>query len=383
MNLPQTLTPLCQLHAQADPNVMHGFYEFFAGGGMARVGLGPKFRCVFANDFDHQKGQSYRSNFGGDHLKVTDVASLKLADLPGTPDLVWASPPCQDISLAGNCAGLDGSRSGAFWPWWHLMRDLIEGGRAPRVVAIENVEALLTSNKGGDFTAICAELVAAGYNVGALVIDAVLFAPQSRARVFVVAVRADAVVPPQLMQDAPEEPFHTKALCKAVAKFPPALRAAWRWWKLPSPPLRNLSLLDIVQIEARCDSDAETSRLLELMEPLHLAKVEEARRSGQPSIGAVCRRMRAGQQRAEGRFDGVAQALRCPGGGSSIQRFLLIDGATTRSRRPTPRECARLMGLPDDYVLPHSTQDAYWLTGDGVVAPVVRWLATNLFEPLL
>ena len=144
-----------------------------------------------------------------------------------------------------------------------------------------------------------------------------------------------------------------------------------------------MSLLDVLQIEARCDSDAETSRLLELMEPLHLAKVEEARRAAGLAVGAICRRMRDGQQRAEGRFDGLAQALRCPGGGSSIQRFLLIDGATTRSRRPTPRECARLMGLPDTYVLPNATQDAYHLTGDGVAVPVVRWLSANLFEPML
>ena len=82
-------------------------------------------------------------------------------------------------------------------------------------------------------------------------------------------------------------------------------------------------------------------------------------------MGAVCRRMRQGQQRAEIRFDGLAHALRTPGGGSSIQRFLLIDGdGAMRSRKPTPRECARLMGLPEDYVPPRSTTDAYHLTGD-------------------
>jgi DNA (cytosine-5)-methyltransferase 1 len=263
------------------------------------------------------------------------------------------------------------------------MQGLIENGRAPRVLAIENVEALLTSNKGADFTAICAELVGAGYNVGALVIDAALFVPQSRARVFVVAVRADMIVPPQLTQDGPTAPFHGNKLKAAVARLSPELRGAWRWWRLPTPPLRNVSLLDVLEIEARCDSDAETSRLLELMEPLHLAKVEEARRGGQRVVGAICRRMRQGQQRAEGRFDGVAQALRCPGGGSSIQRFLLIDANGLRSRKPTARECARLMGLPDSYKLPCSTQDAYQLTGDGVVSPAVGWLGEHLLAPLL
>ena len=47
------------------------------------------------------------------------------------------------------------------------------------------------------------------------------------------------------------------------------------------------------------------------------------------------------------------------------------------------RETARLMGLPDDYVLPENYNEAYHLTGDGVVVPVVRHLAEHIFEPIL
>ena len=71
------------------------------------------------------------------------------------------------------------------------------------------------------------------------------------------------------------------------------------------------------------------------------------------------------------------------GGGSSIQRILIIDGALVRTRRLTPRECARLMGLPDSYRLPANTIEGYNLTGDGVAVPVVRWLAAHVLEPLL
>ena len=41
------------------------FYEFFAGGGMARLGLGEGWDCTFANDFDAMKADAYRANFGG------------------------------------------------------------------------------------------------------------------------------------------------------------------------------------------------------------------------------------------------------------------------------------------------------------------------------
>jgi DNA (cytosine-5)-methyltransferase 1 len=382
--LAQTKTPVCRLRAQADPNIIYSFYEFFAGGGMARVGLGSaNWSCAFANDFDHQKGQSYRDNFGGDDLKVADVASLTLADLPGTPDLVWASPPCQDISLAGKGAGLDGSRSGAFFPWWRLMLGLIAERRAPRVIVIENVAALVSSKGGADFTAIARALAEAGYVFGALVINAALLVPQSRERVFIVAVRAENSLPPGLTQDGPTSPFHTASLQKTVSSFPPSLRASWRWWKLPTPAARNTTLLDLLDFDAPCDADAETRHLLELMEPLHIAKVESARVIGARAAGAICRRMRGKEQRAEIRFDGLAQALRTPGGGSSIQRFLLIDeNGAMRSRKPTPRECARLMGLPDTYILPASVTDSYQLTGDGVVASVVAYLNEHLLSRL-
>jgi len=80
---------------------MFSFYEFFAGGGMARAGLGGNWQCLFANDFDPKKAASYAANWGADHLHVGDVAALTTDDLPGEADLAWASFPCQDLSLAG------------------------------------------------------------------------------------------------------------------------------------------------------------------------------------------------------------------------------------------------------------------------------------------
>ena len=54
-----------------------------------------------------------------------------------------------------------------------------------------------------------------------------------------------------------------------------------------------------------------------------------------------------------------------------------------RSRLITPREGARLMGLPEGYRLPGSQTAAFHVIGDGVAVPVVRWLASQLLEPLL
>src|ERR1044072_1266241 len=75
------------------------WYEFFAGGGMARLGLGEGWECRLANEWSAKKAASYARRFGGDELRVCDVASLTAADLPGAADLAWASFPCQDLSL--------------------------------------------------------------------------------------------------------------------------------------------------------------------------------------------------------------------------------------------------------------------------------------------
>jgi DNA (cytosine-5)-methyltransferase 1 len=75
--------------------------------------------------------------------------------------------------------------------------------------------------------------------------------------------------------------------------------------------------------------------------------------------------------------------LRTPAGGSSRQVIMVVEGQKVRSRLISARETARLMGLSDDYKLPNNYNEAYHLTGDGVVVPVVRHLAKHILEPLL
>lgn len=346
------------------------FYEFFAGGGMARLGLGGSWRCLFANDFDPVKVATYRANFGDEDIREGDVWQLSADDLPGQADLAWASSPCQDFSLAGARAGLQGGRSSAFFGFWRLIEALNAEDRAPRAIVIENVVGLLTSHGGKDFEALCRALSAQGYRFGALEIDASRFTPQSRPRVFVIASRD---VRPDLIGDSP---FHTTPVRGAFEKLPAELQADWCWWHVPTPPARNTSLAAILE-DARWRPEQDTSRLLSLMAPAHRARLAEG------SVGAVFRRTRADGQRAEVRTDGLAGCLRTPRGGSSRQTIVAVKDGKVRSRLLTPREGARLMGLPEGYQLPKATTAALHVVGDGVAVPVVRWLAEHLLGPLL
>ncbi|MFC3068001.1 DNA cytosine methyltransferase [Phenylobacterium soli] len=362
------------------------FYEFFAGGGMARVGLGPRWSCLFANDFDPVKAATYRANFtdAADHLREGDVWRLGVADLPGQADVAWASSPCQDFSLAGARAGLAGGRSSAFYGFWRLMEALGAEGRGPRTIVIENVSGLLTSHGGADFAAVGEALASQGYRFGALEIDAAAFTPQSRPRVFIIATRDP--IPAALVGDSP---WRTRAVRAAAGRLPPHLAGRWIDWACPAPPARNADLAAILEDDAAVawHPPDRTDRWLALMSPLHRARLEAARARGERTVGGVFRRMRiengAKVQRAEVRLDGLAGCLRTPRGGSSRQVIVVVDQGQVRTRLLTPREAARLMGLPDAYVLPKSATAGLHVAGDGVAAPVVRWLAETILEPLL
>jgi DNA (cytosine-5)-methyltransferase 1 len=373
--------------------VSRSFYEFFAGGGMARLGLGESWTCLWANDNDAAKCAAYRANFGGGDLLERDVAEVASADLPGRADLAWASFPCQDLSLAGARRGMGvgaGSRSSVFWAFWFLIEQLAREGRAPRALVIENVVGLASASGSEDFATLCAALAHAGYRFDAHVVDAAAFVPQSRPRLFVIAWRGE---PPEALR-APADAPRPRALAAALARLGEA-EAARRALRLPLPETRNLQLADVIEPRPRdtpLHSSAQTRRLLALMTPRHRERVEgaraEAKASGRLVAGTLYRRTRpdgAGGmvQRAEVRFD-LAGCLRTPAGGSSRQTLVLAhpDGRL-RTRLLSGREAARLMGLPDSYRLPEGATARYKLAGDGVAAPVARWIAARLVEPLL
>jgi DNA (cytosine-5)-methyltransferase 1 len=371
--------------------VTRDFYEFFAGGGMVRAGLGAGWRCLFANDFDHKKGRIYRENWGDGELKTADIKSLKPADVPSTARLAWASFPCQDLSLAGGGAGLKGDRSGTFWPFWRLMEGIIDDGRGPQLIVLENVCGTLNSHDGKDFAAICQTVSDRDYSVGAMVVDASLFTPHSRPRLFIICPHKDLELPLDLVGAGPEDPWHTGSLRTAFKQLPQDVRRNWIWWSMPLPPKRKKSLSDLIEDDPE-DVDwftkEETDNLIRMMSELNREKLDEAKKKKRRIVGGLYRRTRHDEngrkvQRAEIRFDDLSGCLRTPAGGSSRQVIMVVNGQSVKARLISGRETARLMGLPETYTLPDNYNEAYHLTGDGVVVPVVRHLAEHIFEPIL
>jgi DNA (cytosine-5)-methyltransferase 1 len=271
------------------------------------------------------------------------------------------------------------------------MRGLVENARAPRTIVLENVYGCLTSHSGKDFLAIGSALSRAGYRFGAVVINGSYFVPQSRPRVFFIALREGETLPSTLTLKAPDIHWHPLALLQAHDGMSESAKKHWVWWDVPAPPASGTRFADLVEEEptgVRWHTAAETGYVLGLMSPVNRAKVAAAQKAECRMVGSVYRRTRPDEngekrQRAEVRFDDIAGCLRTPAGGSSRQTILVVDGDRVRSRLLSPREAARLMGLDDSYILPARYNDAYHVCGDGVCVPVVRHIAQRILEPLL
>ena len=232
------------------------------------------------------------------------------------------------------------SSAGAVRPFMNLVQGLRAQARAPKIIVIENVTGLLTSHGGKDFDTICNALADGGYRFGAVVIAAALFVPQSRARVFIIGVDADAHIPAELVAGGTMAPFHPPALVSACMRRNPL------WWRLPIPPKRNTTLTDIIEDEPTVvpwHIEAETGRLLEATSPAHRMKLEAAKAAGRRIAGTAFRRMRnADGRRTRGPnlgstespgVSGFRQAVRAGSSSSSSKTARSARGFCLRGRR--------------------------------------------------
>lgn len=343
------------------PWMMH---EFFAGSGLVSYGLKGMFRPVWSNDICPKKAEVYRANFPSRHFVLDDIKNISGIKLPYA-HLSWASFPCQDLSLAGSIGGIDAERSGLIWEWLRILKEMPD---PPAMLLIENVAGLLSAKDGAYYTKLHYSLMKQGYKSGAMLLDASHFVPQSRPRVFILAVRNDIQIPSQLISDGPTW-LHNKAAITLGRSLPD-----WVWWNIPKPPKRKTRLKDVIDLTLPYDKD-DVLRLISLRHKEKLDSFNEV-------IATAYRRTRHGEQSLELRFDGVAGCLRTPEGGSSKQFIIVKQNNEIHARLLSPREAARLMGAPDSYILPTSYNDGYRAMGDAVALPVATFIGKNLLLPL-
>jgi DNA (cytosine-5)-methyltransferase 1 len=308
------------------------------------------------------------------------------------PFLATASFPCTDLSLAGNWNGFEGEASSTYFGFINAIKEL--GDAKPKVIMLENVTGFLTSKGGSDFVRAVTTLAELGYWVDTVVLDAKIFVPQSRPRVFVVGFH-ESLQSSRIIRQGQRAMFSDAwqtAIDDAGALRPPVLRklmaetnlpTGWATLSLRPPKQAKYELASV--IDTGDDQDwwdkAANDKHYAMLSDLHLAEVERRRKAGGLHVGTVYRRCRNDEMRAEVRFDNLAGCLRTPRGGSARQIVMVIDDGRVRFRWMSPREYARLQGAPD-FVLAENTIQSLFGFGDGVCVPVIRWIDENILTPV-
>jgi DNA (cytosine-5)-methyltransferase 1 len=349
--------------------------EFFAGIGLARIGLEKAgFNVVWSNDISEQKKHVYEQHFAEGEstaFVLRDLKEVEVSEIPLNLDLAWASFPCTDLSVAGTRAGIHrGIASATFWHFIKLLSRL--GENKPRVVAIENVTAFATSHSGKDIESAIGSLNGLGYSVDVLSIDAKHFVPQSRPRLFLIAAldpRKNAQGRSDVRPRWLDSVYNNMSLKTHQTHLP----------GVPSSTGHRFSDVkeEMKEDDPRWWDEHRVRDLVGSLAEIQRQRFDELRMSSEPVYRTAYRRMRDGIPRWELRSDEIAGCLRTARGGSSKQAVVEVSSKAVRARWMTPVEYARLMGAGDYNIHGITERQAYDGFGDAVCVPVVEWLARN------
>lgn len=358
--------------------------EFFAGIGLMRMGLEyAGWQVIYANDWSKKKHQMYDNFFPGSetHYIIDDIFNINPEAIPQSL-LATCSFPCIDLSIAGKMNGIGGSHSGAFWGFVRVLEG--QGQLAPPLILIENVPGWLQSNNGNDFRIAVQALNDLGYMCDIFLLNAMQFTPQSRPRVFLIG-----------QKNTNQTRDHSVFLNRSPLLFPRLLYKSiqtnsdlgWLYINIPDPPPLKTDGLGLIaesipELDKRWWPQDKIRYHLDMMTKIHRERVDKLINSDLLVYRTFYRRTRGGQQRAEVRADDTAGCLRTASGGSAKQFIIRVGGGSILMRDMTPREYARLQGVPDSYTINTDITQALTGFGDAVCVPAITWITHNILTPL-
>ncbi|MEV4499182.1 DNA (cytosine-5-)-methyltransferase [Micromonospora arborensis] len=361
------------------------FVEFFAGVGLIHEAIAPLgWSCLLANDNDPRKVAAYKRNYSTPIVDC-DIRDLPVEEIP-TATLATASFPCIDLSQAGGRRGINGEHSGIVWSFLDHIAQLAEQGRAPQFILLENVAGLLTLHEGASIDLLLRSIADLGYAIDLVQVDARHFVPQTRNRVFIIAVRDQSMATSDQMPDMHIRRYKVQHIFQRNRDLP------WVFFDFPELPTRRLELRDVLvelpEDDSRWWNEERTRYFWDHLEHDHRPKLEAMVAAGADlQLTAVRRGRRRGlrEQIFNLRFDGLASCLRTPKGGSSIQFVVRVRNGEVQIRRILGSESARLQGVAlknssPNFLIPESEQEALFAFGDAVCVPAVRWVFENSIQ---
>jgi len=313
------------------------FIDLFAGIGgfhLALSSFGAK--CVFASEWDLYAQDVYEKNF---HIKpYGDITKILEEDIPDH-DILCAGFPCQPFSISGKQRGFKDTRGTLFFD---ILR--IINFHKPKLILLENVSNFEKHDNGKTLLVVSESLKESGYSVFYKVLNASYFGlPQSRERIYFVC-------------------FNNKLKVNTF-DFP-----------VKDGEIKNLSdfLLPENQIDSRVfiqRTDISLKNYEEEIELFSCTGLKPIR------LGSV---NKGGQGERIYDPSGHAITLSANGGGIGAKTGLyLING---KIRKLLPRECSRIQGFPDDYIISENSSQAYKQFGNSVAVNVIQSILKKIIE---
>lgn len=313
--------------APAFPNPIEPLFtmvDLFAGIGGIRLAfqeLGGA--AVFSSEWDKFAAKTYKANYGEEPAgDITQISAIQIPD----HDLLLAGFPCQPFSQAGLKKGFQDTRGTLFFDIARIIKS-----KRPRAFLLENVKQLKGHDRGRTLATVLRVLEELNYQVFVKVLRARDFGvPQNRERLFIVGF--------DMNRFGDEVSF----------EFPEPL----------GKPTRVGSILE--------KNVNERYTISEKLYSGHMRRKAEHERKGNGFGFSLFN--------AESPYTNTISA-RYYKDGSEI---LIDQGKGKRPRRLTPRECARLQGFPENFIIPVSDTQAYRQFGNSVAVPVVRAVAEKI-----
>ena len=315
------------------------FIDLFAGMGGFRLAMqAPGGKCVFSSEWNKYAQKTYLANFG--EMPFGDITKTATKSyIPERFDVLCAGFPCQPFSIAGVSKKKSLGRETGFkdktqGTLFFDVADIISRHR-PKAFFLENVKNLMSHDKGNTFKVIKGTLEELRYSLHCLVMDGQGYVPQHRERIMIVGFDRDV--------------FHGE-----------------EQFVFPEQKQKTKSIKDIL------DPDIDEKYTLSDKLWNYLQNYAEKHRAKGNGFGFGLVDL-----------DGISRTLsaRYYKDGSEI---LIPQNGGKNPRRLSPRECARLMGYPDEYRLNQvSDVQAYRQCGNSVVVPLITAISEQLIKTML
>ena len=306
------------------------FIDLFAGLGGFRIALeslGAK--CVYSNEWDKFAKEVYYDNFGD--IPDDDITKVDERLIPDH-DILCAGFPCQSFSISGKQNGFDDDRGNLFFDIIRIIKH-----KKTKIIFMENVKNLVSHNNGKTLLTIKNEIQKLGYSFYYKVLNATDYGiPQKRERIYIVCFRNDLNI---------------------------------KNFKFPEPIELIKHLEDLLLEDNQIPQNFYVNR-----DDIIIKNIEDNEYSNKSiKLGIV---NKGGQGERIYSTKGVAITLSAYGGGIfSKTGVYLIDG---KYRKLMPRECARIMGYPDDFKIIDNKNQAYKQFGNSVVIDVLQYIAIQI-----